>query len=715
MNRLARATSPYLRQHEQNPVDWYEWGDEAFARARETDRPIFLSVGYSTCHWCHVMAHESFESPEIAALLNTHFVPIKVDREERPDVDRVYMAFVQATTGGGGWPMSVWLTPTLLPFYGGTYFPPSGRWGRPGFTDILEELARAWREDRERVEASAASAVSYLRQLGTNPSASEIPAVDALQRTVEQSLAALDRRHGGFGGAPKFPRPSELLFLLREHARTGVAEPLEAVTRTLDAMARGGIRDHLGGGFHRYAVDAAWRVPHFEKMLYDQAQLVLAYLEAHDVLVTADDATSRARAADYLAVAEDTLHYVARDMTSAAGGFFSAEDADSIPAAQAGREGAHATEGAWYLWSRDELASLLGDDAALVAEYFGILPGGNAPTDPHGEFAGQNILYVATPVETLAEAHGRAPQDVAAALDGARMAMWAARNHRPRPHLDDKVITAWNGLMIAAFARAAVTPQATRADEWRTRAVRAASFLAETMWDAKSGTLRRVWRDDRIGGDGFAEDYAASAYGLLALLQADPDPRWLSLASAVVREQHARFLDVTHGGWVSTSGDDPSVVLRLKDDYDGAEPTAASLTILTLLQLAELDADPQHLMLAEQALRSLAGKLADAGRTVPMVSAALSAWHAMRGHLVIVGDEGPDRDALVQVARGRYRPWLFTLALTAAQRDALAASCPWMSSMQTVAGRVAAYLCQNYTCAAPVTSAGALAVLLNQG
>ena len=714
MNRLARATSPYLRQHEHNPVDWYEWGDEAFALARETDRPIFLSVGYSTCHWCHVMAHESFESPAIAALLNTHFVPVKVDREERPDVDRVYMAFVQATTGGGGWPMSVWLTPTLLPFYGGTYFPPSGRWGRPGFTDILEELARAWREDRDRVEASAASAVSYLRQLGTSPSASDIPPVDVLQRTVEQSVAAVDRRHGGFGGAPKFPRPSELLFLLREHARTGSAAALEAVTQTLDAMARGGIRDHLGGGFHRYAVDAAWRVPHFEKMLYDQAQLVLAYLEAHDVLVTADDAATRAKAADYLAVAEDTLDYVARDMTSTAGGFFSAEDADSVPAAQAGHPGAHATEGAWYLWTRDELTPLLGDDATLVADYFGILPGGNAPTDPHGEFVGQNILYVTTDIETVARAHDRAPQAVAAALDRARIAMRAARNQRPRPHLDDKVITAWNGLMIAAYARAAVTPRATRAADWRTMAVRAATFFENTMWDGETGTLRRVWRDGQTGGDGFAEDYAACAYGLLALLQADPDPRWLSLAAAIVRAQHTRFLDVAHGGWFSTSGDDPSVVLRLKDDYDGAEPTAASLTMLTLLQLAELDADPQHVTLVGQALRSLAAKLTDAGRTVPMVSAALSAWHVTRGHLVIVGEEGPDRDALVQVARGCYRPWLLTLVLNTAQRDALAVSCPWMASMQTVAGQTAAYLCQNFACAAPVTSAGELAALLRQ-
>ena len=401
MNRLAREHSPYLLQHAGNPVDWYPWGDEAFERARREDKPVFLSIGYSTCHWCHVMEHESFVSPEIAGLLNHDFVSIKVDREERPDVDRVYMAFVQATTGSGGWPMTVFLTPDLKPFYGGTYFPPTSRWGRPGFADLLRELARVWKDDRSRVNGAAAELFNRL-QLVTNSGAgsraeSQVAEPDALDQGVEQFQMAFDRRQGGFGEAPKFPRPSELLFLLREHARRssggrGAQAPLLMVTETLRAMALGGMRDHVGGGFHRYSVDAEWRVPHFEKMLYDQGQLVLAYLEA-------GQASGDRFFSD---VAEDTLAYVLRDMTDPAGGFYSAEDADSVPPDQAGDASAHKMEGAFYIWSDAEIAEVLGEDAALARRRFGIEAGGNAPNDPHGEFTGKNLLYVSESVEDIA-------------------------------------------------------------------------------------------------------------------------------------------------------------------------------------------------------------------------------------------------------------------------------------------------------------------------
>src|SRR4051812_9621597 len=385
MNRLARERSPYLLQHAGNPVDWYAWGDEAFTKARSENKPIFLSIGYSTCHWCHVMEHESFENADVAAVLNDRFVAIKVDREERPDVDRVYMTFVQASTGSGGWPMSVWLTPELKPFYGGTYFPPASKWGRPGFIEILREISRVWQDDRDKVMQSAEALTEQLRKVEQTAPVWTTPGADALQRTVQQFRQSFDARNGGFGDAPKFPRPSELLFLFREHARTGDREAASMALATLKAMAVGGMRDHVGGGFHRYSVDAAWRVPHFEKMLYDQAQLALAFVEAAQV--SGDPF--------YTDVAEDTLLYVIREMTDAAGGFHSAEDADSVPPEQASDPAPHKKEGAYYLWRDAEVRRVLDDQAEPFCLRYGIEPGGNAPIDPQGEFTGKNLLYIA--------------------------------------------------------------------------------------------------------------------------------------------------------------------------------------------------------------------------------------------------------------------------------------------------------------------------------
>ncbi len=428
-NRLAVEHSPYLLQHKDNPVDWFAWGDEAFTKARQEDKPIFLSIGYSTCHWCHVMEHESFESAQIADVLNRHFVSIKVDREERPDVDRVYMTFVQATTGSGGWPMSVWLTPALEPFYGGTYFPPASRWGRPGFAEVLEEIARVWREEREKVVRSAATIVGRMKEAASKPEAGGVPGVEALEAAVRQFGAAFDARRGGFGDAPKFPRPSELLFLLREHARTGRTEPRDMVLVTLRAMALGGMRDHIGGGFHRYSVDGDWRVPHFEKMLYDQAQLTLAYVEAAQA--TGD--------AFYADVAADTLEYVMRDLTDPAGGFYSAEDADSVPPEHASDPHPHKMEGAFYIWHDDEIRGVLGPDAEAFRLRFGILPDGNAPFDPQAEFTHKNLLYTARSLDDIVSVTKQSPIDVAASLARSRATLLAVRARRPRPHLDDKV------------------------------------------------------------------------------------------------------------------------------------------------------------------------------------------------------------------------------------------------------------------------------------
>src|ERR1043166_3034923 len=431
-NRLAHEKAPYLLQHAHNPVQWYPWGEEAFAKAREENKPIFLSIGYSTCHWCHVMAHESFENEEVAAIMNREFVNIKVDREERPDVDRVYMTFVQATTGSGGWPMSVWLTPDLKPFYGGTYFPPSSPWGRPGFVDILGEIARVWQSEPQKVQQSAESLTTQLRGIErTGAATAGVPDASALARIASELRNLFDHVNGGFGGAPKFPRPSELLFLFREYARIGNRDARDMALVTLKAMALGGMRDHIGGGFHRYSVDEQWRVPHFEKMLYDQAQLVIALLEG-----------SQASGDSFYAdVAEDTLQYVMREMTDETGGFYSAEDADSIPPEHASDPHPHPMEGAFYLWTAHEVDALLGPEAAaLVKSRFDIQQNGNAPADPQGEFVGNNILHAAQSIEQIARETGKSPDQVQQVLSAARLKMFEARTSRPRPHLDDKEI-----------------------------------------------------------------------------------------------------------------------------------------------------------------------------------------------------------------------------------------------------------------------------------
>ena len=706
-NRLAAEPSPYLLQHQDNPVDWYSWGDEAFARARQDDKPIFLSIGYSTCHWCHVMEHESFENATIAAVLNDHFVSIKVDREERPDVDRVYMTFVQATTGSGGWPMSVWLTPDLRPFYGGTYFPPEARWGKPGFVDVLQEIARVWREERQKVLDSAESIVERLRAFGGSAGAGSVPGPAVLERAVQEFTAAFDRRRGGFGNGPKFPRPSELLFLLREHARTGEHAPRDMVLTTLQAMALGGMRDHLGGGFHRYSVDGDWRVPHFEKMLYDQAQLVLAYLEAAQL--TGDRF--------YSDVAIDTLEYVRRDLTDPGGGFYSAEDADSVPPehpplVEAGLQtGLHKMEGAFYIWPDDEIGDLLGADADMFRLRYGILPGGNAPFDPQNEFTGKNLLYTAVTVDQVAAQTGKPVEEVARALQRGRLALFEARARRPRPHLDDKVLTAWNGLMIAAFARACrVLP---RQPDFLAAARGAAAFIRDNLWNASTGTLLRRYRAGAAGVDAYAEDYAYLVFGLLELFQSDGDPEWLEWAMTLQRRQDELFWDEADGGWFSTTGRDSSVLLRLKEDYDGAEPSATSVSLFNVLTLAHLTADPAMTDRLERALGSFSSRAREMGRAVPMMLAALSSYHAGIVQVVFVGEPASeDARAFASVFNTQYRPNAVLIPSLTPHRDRLAALLPWIASMPMRDGRGTSYVCRDFTCQAPTASPGELAAQL---
>ncbi len=713
MNRLAREHSPYLLQHAGNPVDWYAWGDEAFSRARSEDKPIFLSIGYSTCHWCHVMEHESFENAGIAERLNRDFISIKVDREERPDVDRVYMAFVQATTGSGGWPMTVFLTPDLRPFYGGTYFPPTSRWGRPGFPDLLTELATVWKGDRARVEGAARELFDRLRLVtggGRAHGETGVAPADALDEAIEQFQMAFDTRRGGFGDAPKFPRPCELLFLLRESARRaaggpGAQAPLLMATDTLGAMARGGMRDHLGGGFHRYAVDAEWRVPHFEKMLYDQAQLVLAYLEAAQA--TADTS--------FAEVAEDTLAYVMRDMTDPAGGFYSAEDADSIPPEEAGVAGAHKMEGAFYIWSDAEVGELLGADAPIARRRFGIEPNGNAPQDPQGEFTGRNLLYAAEPIHDVAARTGRSEADVVGALGRVRATLFAARERRPRPHLDDKVLTAWNGLMIAAFARAArVLPDSPKANSYLQAARRSAEFVRTTLWKPDTRQLLRRYRDGEAGIEGYAEDYAFLIFGLLELFQADADVTWLDWALVLQDAQDERFWDPDEAGWFSTTGHDSTVLLRLKEDYDGAEPAASSVSVLNLLMLVHLVPDEERRMRAERTLGRMGPTIGAAARAVPMMLCALSAWHNGFSQVVVVGEPAaPETRALKRQLASHYLPFALEIPVEPGPRQAaVAARLGFVASMTAPRG-AAAYVCRDFTCRQPVSRPDDLPAVLH--
>lgn len=713
-NRLEHETSPYLLQHADNPVQWYPWGEEAFAKARAEDKPVFLSVGYSTCHWCHVMAHESFENAEIAALLNEHYVAVKVDREERPDIDRIYMTFVQATAGQGGWPMSVWLTPDLHPFYGGTYFPPDERWGRPGFARILQALARIWREERSRVIEQGAHAIDVLRRVGAaGPSAAEESgpgnalrreAIDQAYRVFRESY---DPEWGGFGGAPKFPRPAVLALLARVHAAAQVqGEAMRAdeagrmAHHTLRQMIAGGIQDHLGGGFHRYSVDATWHVPHFEKMLYDQAQIVTSLLE--NFQITGDPLLAEA--------ARHTLAYVARDLTSPRGGFYSAEDADS----RKSQDGDERGEGAFYTWSAGELRQVLGDQrAAVFARHHGVFEEGNAPegADPHGEFTGLNVLLGRRSLEATARDADMPAEQVAATLAESRALLLEVRGRRPRPSRDQKIVASWNGLMISAFARAA---QVLDDPEYAVTASRAAEYILHIVWDGLAGVLHRSWCAGRRGGPAFAEDHAALVQAFLDLYETTFEVRWLKWALDIQDLQDQLFWDEAAGGYFSSADRDPSVLVRMKDDHDGAEPAASSLAVLNLVRLGRMLVDPARLDRAAKTMRAFASTWERAPQALPLMLAGLADYLGSHRQIVLAGDrESADFAALAREVRRHRRPgWVVLAADGAEGQKWLGRRLPALKDMAPVDGRAAAYVCRDFACQLPVTDAAQLAEML---
>ena len=672
-NRLAHETSPYLLQHKDNPVDWHAWGLEALEKAKSGDKPIFLSIGYAACHWCHVMEHESFENSETAALMNDLFVNIKVDREERPDLDSIYMSAVVALTGQGGWPMSVFLTPEGVPFFGGTYYPPRPTHGLPSFPQVLRGVADAWRTRRAEVTKGGEDVLQHVRQnelvgLAGRPEPLERA---TLQAAVQGLWRQFDWKHAGWGGAPKFPQPMTVEFLLRTHHLTGESTPLEMATKTLTRMARGGMYDQLGGGFHRYATDAVWLAPHFEKMLYDNAQLARVYVHAWQL--TGDP--------EYQRVAEEVLDYVLREMTDPAGGFYSSQDADT--------EG---HEGKFFVWSAAEIDAALGVDAALFKDAYGVTAAGN--------FEGQNILFAGNQPAALAAHHGRPEAEVRQRLEAARQTLFAAREQRVRPGLDDKVLAAWNGLMLAAFAEAA---RAFDSAPYRAAAIKNADFILGAL-RRPDGRLHRSWRQGQARLDGYLEDYANAAEGLLALYETTFDPRCYTAARELMDHMLAHFSD-PQGGFFDTSDEHERLVTRPKDLQDNATPAGNSMAVTVLLKLAALGGDTPYAERAEAALRSVQPVLAQYPTAFAQWLSALSFAVAVPREVALIGEPADaGLQALLNVVREGYRPF----HVVALKSPGEASPVPLLSGREQIDGRATAAVCYHFACRLPVTEPSAL-------
>jgi len=672
MNRLANETSPYLKQHADNPVDWYPWGNEAFERAKAEDKPIVLSVGYSACHWCHVMAHESFEDEPTAKIMNDLFVSIKVDREERPDVDDIYMQAVQMMTGHGGWPMTVFLTPEGKPFYGGTYFPREPRYGMPSFQQVLEGVTDAYRNRRPELEKMANElALSLNREkMAIGGTASDLNN-DLLESARNKLTQTFDKMHGGFGQSPKFPQPMNLEFLLRYYVRTGDAEALNVATFTLKKMARGGMYDQLGGGFHRYSVDAIWLVPHFEKMLYDNAQLSRVYLHAYQI--TGD--------AFFKAIAEEIYDYVLREMTSSEGGFYSATDADS--------EG---EEGKFFVWSKAELEELLGENARIAIEVWGVSTKGN--------FEGHNILYVPNEDQIAAERLGLSVDELQAKLTAIKDKLYAARTQRVHPGLDDKILTAWNGLMLASLSEAARVLD--RAD-YREAALRNATFLRDHLLTDGDRVLR-TYNDGKAKINGYLEDYANLIDGLIELYQTTFDENWFALARRLT-DSALKHFRADDGGFFDTSDDAETLITRPRALQDNVTPSGSSMLARNLLRLVAYTGEGDY----DEAARKSLSILTAAMREYPQAfGEALSAVELIAAGVIevaIVGDPTAAK-SLLDAVQKPYRP----NAITALARENVdgEAAIPLLSYRTQRGGLPTAYVCRNFACKLPVTSVEAL-------
>ncbi|NWU61590.1 SPT20 protein, partial [Pterocles burchelli] len=714
-NRLIKEKSPYLLQHAHNPVDWYPWGQEAFDKAKAENKPIFLSVGYSTCHWCHVMEEESFKNKEIGEIMNENFVCVKVDREERPDVDKVYMTFVQATSGGGGWPMSVWLTPDLKPFAGGTYFPPEDRFHHVGFRTVLLRIAEQWKENKDALLESSQKileALLYRSEVSVRGQESPPPSKEVMAACFQQLSSSYDKDYGGFSESPKFPTPVNLNFLftywaLHQTTPEG-ARALQMALHTLRMMAHGGIHDHVGQGFHRYSTDQHWHVPHFEKMLYDQGQLAAVYSRAFQI--SGDEF--------FADVTRDILLYVSRDLSDQAGGFYSAEDADSYPTT-ASRE---KREGAFCVWAAEEIRALLPDRVEGATEgttlgdvfmyYYGVEETGNVSPmkDPHQELKGKNVLIARSSPELTAAKFGLEPGQLGALLREGRQRLATARAQRPRPHLDTKMLAAWNGLMISGFAQAGV---ALAEQDYVSRAAQAAAFLQKHLFDPASGRLlRSCYRGEdntveqsAVPIQGFLEDYVFVIQALFDLYEALLEQSWLEWALQLQDMQDKLFWDPKGFAYFSSEAGDPSLLLRLKDDQDGAEPTANSVAVTNLLRAACYSGRMEWVEKAGQILAAFSERLQKIPIALPEMARATALFHHTLKQVVICGDpQGEDTKQMLRCVHSVFSPNKVLVLADGDSAGFLYHQLPFLASLQRKDGKATAYVCSNFTCSLPVTS-----------
>ncbi len=678
-NKLIDETSPYLLQHAHNPVDWYPWGEEAFAKAQAEDKPLLVSIGYSACHWCHVMEHESFEDEATARVMNEHFVNIKVDMEERPDVDQIYMTFVQLTTGRGGWPMNVFITPEKLPFFGGTYFPPGPRHGMPSWQQILISIAEAWRERRDELLHSANEILGELKRVGTSEFSAAPLSAELLDSAFQSFARSFDKTNGGFGGAPKFPPSMSLEFLLRYWKRTGDENVLDVVKFTARKMAEGGIYDQLGGGFHRYAVDSIWLVPHFEKMLYDNAQLIGIYLHLYQIC---KQSSADADAEFFKRIAIETLEYVRREMLDASGGFYSSQDADS--------EG---VEGKFFVWTETEIEEILGaDDAAIFNFFYDISAEGN--------FEEKNILNVRHTVESAAARLKIDEVRLTTVLDSARPKLFAEREKRIKPFRDEKILTAWNGLMLAAFAEAAAILDSK---EYLEVAKRNADFLLGSLQN--DGRLLRTWKDGRSKLNAYIEDHANLADGLIELYQASGEISYLSEAKRLADRMITEYWDGESGGFFFTSADHEELIVRNKDFYDNATPSGNSSAADVMLRLAKYYGDEKYDRFAVTVLRLIAPQVKRHAQGFGRALSAMEFHLSPVKEVVVVGEPGNE---LEREVNRLYLPSMIAAFAVEATDETL----PLLTARPQIDGKPTAYVCENFVCQRPVTELGELQELL---
>jgi len=681
-NRLIDESSPYLLQHAHNPVDWYPWGDEAFEQARKEDKPIFLSIGYSTCHWCHVMETESFENEQIAKIMNEHFICIKVDREHRPDIDRIYMNAVVMMTGRGGWPMSIFLMPDGKPFYGGTYFPPKDYYGRPGFERLLLSIADLWKNERHKLVDSAGKLSDLLKNPSVGQTEEKKLSPEMLKKAFNHFQKTFDTVNGGFAVAPKFPNPTILSMLLGYWHRSGDEQALQIVTKTLDAMAEGGIYDHIGGGFHRYATDRRWLVPHFEKMLYDQALLSKVYLQAYKVIGNKK----------YAEVSKEIFDYIMRDMTDQKGGFYSAEDADS-----------ESREGTFYLWQPKQIAAVLNKkQAGLFNAFYGVTREGNFEE-------GKTIIHIASSVEELGKKFKKKPKDIENILADARSKIFKERQKRIRPHRDDKVITAWNGLMISSLA---YSRGVLEEEKYILAAEHSAEFILSTLY--KDGRLMRYYRNGQVVEKGFLNDYAFMAMALLDLYEATFDVKWLTEAKKLTEEMVELFVDEEKGGFFLTGKDGERLITRTRSGFDGAIPSGNSIAALVLLKLGRLTMDQRFAEQGGRTLEAFAQQLDHSPANSSAMLTAVDFWLGPTQEIVIAGNaDATDTERMLKLIDSKFLPNAVTLLHEQGQKGAaIEQIVPFVSNQVVIDGKVAAYVCENYICNRPVDSVDELEKLL---